>query len=98
MNIEFLDTAEAELLEAIAFYNGESEGLGFEFAVEVNRTLLRILEHPLAWTMLSKRTRRCRTIRFPYGLLYQIREDIVLIVAVMHLHREPTSWRNRVEG
>jgi len=96
MNIEFLDIAEAELAQSVAFYNGESEGLGYEFAAEINRTLVRIAEHPQAWAPLSKRTRRCRTNRFPYGLLYQIREDLILIVAVMHLHREPTSWQNRV--
>jgi len=95
MNVEILETAEAELAEAVAFYNGESEGLGYEFAAEFNRTLVRIVEHPQAWTALSKRTRRCRTNRFPYGLLYEIRGNLILIVAVMHLHREPTSWKNR---
>lgn len=50
MNIEILETAEAELAEAVAFYNGESEGLGYEFAAEFNRTLVRIVEHPQAWT------------------------------------------------
>jgi hypothetical protein len=48
MKIEFLDTAEAELAEAVGFYNGESEGLGYEFAAEVKRTLVRIVEHPQA--------------------------------------------------
>ena len=97
MTLEFLGQAETELVEAVAFYNGESEGLGYEFAAEVNRTLLRIAEHPLAWAPLSNRTRRCRTNRFPFGLIYQVREDVILIVAVMHLHREPTSWKSRVE-
>ncbi len=38
MKVEFLDLAESEFLEAIGHYNGESEGLGYEFAAEVNRT------------------------------------------------------------
>lgn len=96
IRVEFLDSAEAELIEAVAYYNDESEGLGFEFGAEVNRTIGRILAHPTAWTGLSKRTRRCRTNRFPYGILYQIRGELVLIVAVMHLRRHPTSWRKRL--
>ena len=96
MRVEYLETAEAELVDAVIYYNNESEGLGFEFAAEVNRTIARIAEYPIAWAALSKRTRRCRTNRFPYGVLYQIRGEMLLIVAVMHLHRNPSSWRKRL--
>jgi len=97
MNVHFLAAAEAELHEAIAYYNGQSEGLGYEFAAEVNRAIGRILQYPDAWAKLSARTRRCRTNRFPYGLVYQVRGDTVLIVAVMHLRRHPDSWRSRMK-
>ncbi len=45
MRVEFLDPAEAELVDAVAYYNNESEGLGFEFAAEVSRTITRIIEY-----------------------------------------------------
>ena len=96
MRVEFLDVAKIELRKAIAFYEGRRPRLGAEFAAEVKRSLERIVQFPEAWTMLSKRTRRCRTKRFPYGVIYQIQEDFILIVAIMHLHHEPDSWRDRV--
>ncbi len=96
MEVEFLDPAEGEFIESIRYYNGESEGLGYEFAAEVKRSISRIIEYPDAWAPLSKRTRRCRTNRFPYGLIYQVRGDIILIVAVMHLHKDPKSWKERL--
>ena len=73
MEIIFLSPARDELTEAIAYYNGQSEGLGYEFAAEVKKTLERIVQYPNAWFKLSNRTHRCRTNRFPYGITYQIR-------------------------
>ena len=97
MEVVFLPPAKAELAEAISYYNTQSEGLGYDFAAEVKRTLERIVQYPDAWFRLSKRTRRCRTNRFPYGVIYQIREETVLIVAVMHLSREPETWKSRLK-
>lgn len=96
MKVEFLDPAKRELVEAIAYYNGESEGLGYRFAIEVRRTLSRITQHPQAWPAISKRARRCRTNGFPYGIIYEAREDLILVIAVMHLHRHPDSWKSRL--
>lgn len=92
--VDLLASAEAELIEAIGWYNEQSEGLGFEFAAEALRTIERIMRYPRAWAALSKRTRRCRTNRFPYGIIYQIRKDRLLIVSIMHMKREPNSWRS----
>lgn len=96
MKVEILASAEAELAEAVSYYNEQSEGLGYELAAEVKQTIARILQFPDAWTRLSTRTRRCRTKRFPYGVVYQVRGEVVLIVAVMHLWRHPDTWKSRV--
>jgi hypothetical protein len=96
MRVEFLAPAASEFSEAVAFYESRKQGLGSEFAAEVRRTIGRILQYPDAWATLSKRTRRCRTNRFPYGVIYQTRGDVLLVIAVMHLHREPKSWRARL--
>ena len=96
MKAEFLAAAEADLAEAVSYYNDQSEGLGYEFAAEVKQTLGRILHFPDAWHPLSLRTRRCRTRRFPYGVVYQAHGDVVLVVAIMHLRQHPDSWKNRL--
>lgn len=96
MKIEFLAVAEQELEEAVDHYNQQKAGLGDDFAKEVKRALVRILQFPHAWSPLSKRSRRCRTKKFPYGIIYQIRSDKILVVAVMHFHRDPKSWKSRI--
>jgi hypothetical protein len=97
MKIVFLPPAKTDLAEAISFYNTQSEGLGFDLAVEVKKTLERIIQYPEAWPMLSKRTRRCRTNRFPYGVIYQLRPNTLLVVAIMNLSRNPETWNSRLK-
>lgn len=96
MEIRFTNVAESELSEAVAHYNNQEDGLGQQFVAEVKDATARILSFPEAWPRLSARTRRCVIKRFPYSLIYQLREDHVLIVAVMHMRREPQTWRSRL--
>ena len=96
MNIEILSIAEQEFIDAVNYYNTESEGLGYEFAAEVRNTLERIIQYPNAWHPMSKRTRRCRTKKFPYSVIYQIRPEKILITGVMHMHRNPEVWKSRI--
>ena len=96
MDIRFLDIAQRELDEAVEYYNAESSGLGDQFLLEVLSTLERIRQYPSAWHPFTQNTRRCQTRRFPYGVVYQILESEILIVAVAHLHREPGYWQNRM--
>lgn len=96
MAVTFLAPARAEFVEAVAYYESQKQGLGSQFAEEVKHTIQRILQYPEAWSPISKRTRRCRTNKFPYGVIYQVRGDVLLIVAVMHFHREPRTWKDRL--
>jgi hypothetical protein len=40
-------------------------------------------------------TRRYLMHRFPYGVFYQIHDDALLVVGVIHGHRAPTEWQRR---
>ncbi|MFP4573965.1 MAG: type II toxin-antitoxin system RelE/ParE family toxin [Desulfobacterales bacterium] len=96
MKINFLEIAQIELDEAIEYYNYEVPGLGDAFLAEVLNAIDRIGRFPEAWGPCSKRTRRCRTRRFPYGVIYQIRDQEILIVAIANLHRKPGYWKDRI--
>ena len=96
MEVRFLSVAEAEFAEAVEYYNREKPGLGVEFAAEIDAAIGRIIDFPEAWPLISQRVRRCRTRRFPFGVLYQLREREILIAAIMDLRRDPKSWHDRL--
>jgi hypothetical protein len=96
MTVSILPPASDELREAVAWYNQQRVGLRYEFVMEFEDALERIARLPAAWGKLSKNVRCCQLNRFPYGVLYTLHDDGILIVAVMHLHREPGYWEDRV--
>lgn len=97
MKVRILSCAEQEFADAVDYYNEQCPGLGYEFAAEIKNTISRITSFPDAWPLFSRRTRRCLTDRFPYGVLYQVRQDVILIAAIMHLKRDPKNWHARIE-
>ena len=96
MTCRFLVPALAEVREAARYYEEKVPGLGLEFIAEVRKVVRRILGHPQAWCPLDETFRRCRTARFPYGIIYAIENDHILVVSVMNLHRHPDSWRKNL--
>lgn len=96
MKIRFLEAAQRELDEAVEYYNAEVPELGQAFLLEVLTVLEQVRQFPNAWHPLSSNTRRCRLRRFPYGVVYAIGTEEIIVVALTHLHREPQYWRTRL--
>jgi len=93
MNFSFHPEAEAEFFAAIDFYEKRELALGKAFAIEVTSAILRILDFPNAWPLLDAEVRRCLINRFPFAVLYSVEQENVLILAIMHLNREPNYWK-----
>jgi len=96
MKLEFHPEARIEFRESASFYEGSRPGLGGAFASEIESVLQRITDAPERWPVIKEDVRRCLARRFPYGVLYTIEADYVLIVAVMHCSRKPDYWRSRL--
>jgi plasmid stabilization system protein ParE len=98
MNYTFHPDAESELEGAENHYDAIDTSLGNRFRAEFEAGLERILKFPNAWQPLSKNIRRRRLVSFPYGVVYRLKPDEIRILAVMHLHRAPDYWRNRIKS
>lgn len=96
MNFSLLLAAQLELDEAVQWYEVQSAGLGERFLVEAVHAFGLIRRFPMAWHPLSVNTRRCSLKRFPYGVIYAIEDNSILVIAIAHLHRKPGYWSERV--
>lgn len=97
IKVSFHPDAETELNNAIEYYEDCQAGLGYDFSLEVYSSIQRIKAFPNAWPILEDQIHRCLIRRFPFGLLYFIDNDEIIIVAIMNLRREPQYWKNRLK-
>ena len=88
--------AEDELLQSARYYEQERRGLGDDFLAEVRALAGRLLEFPNLGTVVLRDIRRARVHRFPYDLVYRVRDNSLLVVAVMHQRRKPDYWKSRI--
>jgi plasmid stabilization system protein ParE len=96
MRYEFHPEALEEYNKAAFYYAHKKAGLDLRFIISVERTIETIMEDPLRWRQVDEDVRRCLTRVFPYGVLYTIEGDYILIVAVAHCSREPGYWKHRM--
>ena len=97
MKVEILEVAERELDDGFIYYESLQDGLGKRFLFEIKNSIGRIVQYPNGWHPLSNNTRRSLVKKFPYGIVYQILEDKISIVAIAHLHRKPNYWKDRIK-
>jgi plasmid stabilization system protein ParE len=93
----FLALARDELAEAKRFYNRQQQGLGESFQREAQTAARLIQERPLAWQIEVEPVRRFIFDRFPYKMLYIVRAERIVVIAVAHQHRQPDYWVDRAD-
>lgn len=97
MRVEFHPEAEEEFTEAVSFYKQRGRTLGERLAREVWSTMDRVVANPERWRVIEGDVRKCVVRVFPYGVLYTIEVDYILVVAIAHGKREPGYWRHRLQ-
>lgn len=94
--VRFHPEAEAEMISAAVFYETQQKDLGKRFLASVQDAINRIQVNPLLYRELEGDVRRCLIAKFPFGVVFRIMPDKYVIIAVMHLHRDPGYWKSRV--
>jgi toxin ParE1/3/4 len=94
--VRFHPAAYDEAIEAGVYYERQQAGLGLRFIVALTDALQRISANPELYRMVDASVRKCRVLRFPYGVIFRSRNDRIEIIAVMNLRRRPGYWKSRI--
>jgi plasmid stabilization system protein ParE len=84
-----------EYAESVQYYMERRVEVAQAFIDAVEDAVYRIRESPTRYIVIDEDVRRCMIRKFPYGILYTIEQDYILILAVMHCSREPGYWKSR---
>ncbi len=90
--LKFSSRALREIGEAQEWYDLQSTGLGEEFIAALELQLKRLEQAPLLYAEVIPNVRRALLPRFPYGLFYTVRGNLIHILAVLHDARNPRHW------
>ncbi len=80
------------MAEAFRWYESQQPGLGGDFILALDATFRLIQENPDLFPTIYTAIRRAFIRRFPYGIFYLVEHDRVVVLAVMHVRRDPGHW------
>lgn len=87
--------AELDITETFNYYESKRLGLGYDFLLCIEESFSKIERNALQYQLVHKGLRRCLVHRFPYAVFYFVDDNDVIVTAVIHAHRDPTSWDER---
>lgn len=91
----FRPTAEAEFEGAAQWYASQQPGLGEDFVRRVQEVLDVITEHPHRYPIAEQDIHEALVPRFPYCIYYRVRPSRIIILAIFHTSRDPSTWQRR---
>jgi len=90
--------AELELTDAALYYARESGAdLGRAFIAEFERSVEILRANPTLGAPWRGAIRRLPLRRFPYSIVYRLRQSELEVFAIAHQSRKPGYWRARTK-
>ena len=87
--------ADLDVAATFDWYENEEAGLGHGFLDELRAAYDRIADGPLGYQALRSGIRRGLLRRFPYAVYFAVEGDMVVVLAVLHVARDPAEWQRR---
>ena len=87
--------AEEEVYEAMAWYAERSDIAARAFLQELSSMVRLAVGSPETWPISAGNIRRIVFPRFPFDLVFRVKNQAIEIIAIAHRRRRPHYWLHR---
>jgi hypothetical protein len=95
LKVKFHPLFDADVHEAVRWYDQRSAGLGRVFFAAVEKRIVDATDNPARFARMPSGSRFVRLPRFPYVLLFDVLDDAIVFFGVMHTARDDAKWQAR---
>jgi hypothetical protein len=92
--IEVRPLATIEIIEAYDWYEMQREGLGHEFLLELEIFYTTLQRNPDTYSYYYELIRHGTLDRFPYTVVYETFENVIVIYSVFMYRQNPAKKRH----
>lgn len=82
---------------AAGWYEAQRPGLGIEFILELDAAIAKAVESSSAYELKYRKVRRVLMRRYPYAVYFIPESNAVEVIAILHQHRDPSTWQSRAK-
>ena len=93
--VVFRHAARREFDEAALWYEERRSGLGVQFTSEINHAIDLTAANPERFPVMHRDVRCVRVRRFPYSVFFRAESRRIVVLAVFHARRDPSTWQQR---
>ncbi len=90
-----LPATEADVAEAAEWYEAQRPGLGQRFVSAVQSADRLLSANPLRYAVRFADIRRLNLEDFPYAIFFFLHNDLIVILAVLHMRRDTRAILER---
>ena len=95
MNIKLHPKAQEDLKEALSYYFKIDLNLEKKLIHYLDLTFSKILDFPNLYQYETKTSQKVLMDKFPYIVIYEQYENIIMILAIFHTNRNPLNLQDR---
>jgi toxin ParE1/3/4 len=95
--VQYHEGSAADVKNAVAWYQKPSRAAALDFVEELRRATSAICEAPERWPLRKNNTRQFLLWRFPFVVIYSVKDSDITMWAVAHGGRRPECWSRRLD-